>query len=176
MIRRPPRSTLSSSSAASDVYKRQISQIIEGTRCQSGEMTSGFRAGRRNGWGPLASGAYVAYQTVFDGPKGKELTAGKVLINERPEQKVILQPHEGIWQGLKVAHKPCYQTPHGYTLTPNHDVARERVGYEALVSQVELRAGGELVHSSARRLSDSCLLYTSPSPRDGLLSRMPSSA
>ena len=26
------------------------------------------------------------------------------------------------------------------------------------------------------RLSDICLLYTSPSPRDGLLSRMPSSA
>ena len=25
-------------------------------------------------------------------------------------------------------------------------------------------------------LKDSCLLYTSPSPRDGLLSRMPSSA
>ena len=27
-----------------------------------------------------------------------------------------------------------------------------------------------------RKLSQSCLLYTSPSPRDGLLSRMPSSA
>ena len=27
-----------------------------------------------------------------------------------------------------------------------------------------------------RRLRESCLLYTSPSPRDGLLSRMPSSA
>ena len=27
-----------------------------------------------------------------------------------------------------------------------------------------------------KRLIDSCLLYTSPSPRDGLLSRMPSSA
>ena len=26
------------------------------------------------------------------------------------------------------------------------------------------------------RLDDACLLYTSPSPRDGLLSRMPSSA
>ena len=26
------------------------------------------------------------------------------------------------------------------------------------------------------RLTNSCLLYTSPSPRDGLLSRMPSSA
>src|SRR5664279_3108616 len=29
MIRRPPRSTLSSSSAASDVYKRQISSIAD---------------------------------------------------------------------------------------------------------------------------------------------------
>ena len=28
----------------------------------------------------------------------------------------------------------------------------------------------------AASLSGSCLLYTSPSPRDGLLSRMPSSA
>ena len=28
----------------------------------------------------------------------------------------------------------------------------------------------------AKRLSWNCLLYTSPSPRDGLLSRMPSSA
>ena len=28
----------------------------------------------------------------------------------------------------------------------------------------------------AQRLEDLCLLYTSPSPRDGLLSRMPSSA
>ena len=28
----------------------------------------------------------------------------------------------------------------------------------------------------AARLADICLLYTSPSPRDGLLSRMPSSA
>ena len=31
-------------------------------------------------------------------------------------------------------------------------------------------------NSSLRALVDSCLLYTSPSPRDGLLSRMPSSA
>ena len=31
-------------------------------------------------------------------------------------------------------------------------------------------------HPSLRYLSSDCLLYTSPSPRDGLLSRMPSSA
>ena len=30
--------------------------------------------------------------------------------------------------------------------------------------------------SGLEELQDSCLLYTSPSPRDGLLSRMPSSA
>ena len=37
---------------------------------------------------------------------------------------------------------------------------------------VDLGAGGDL---AAGRIDD-CLLYTSPSPRDGLLSRMPSSA
>eukprot|EP00658_Telonema_sp_P-2_P012990 TRINITY_DN14937_c0_g1_i1.p1 TRINITY_DN14937_c0_g1~~TRINITY_DN14937_c0_g1_i1.p1 ORF type:complete len:151 (-),score=30.45 TRINITY_DN14937_c0_g1_i1:177-629(-) len=38
MIRRPPRSTLSSSSAASDVYKRQISSVMASSL---GDMTSG---------------------------------------------------------------------------------------------------------------------------------------
>ena len=32
------------------------------------------------------------------------------------------------------------------------------------------------VNTETRKLIKSCLLYTSPSPRDGLLSRMPSSA
>ena len=35
---------------------------------------------------------------------------------------------------------------------------------------------GDHYVSSAELLSNPCLLYTSPSPRDGLLSRMPSSA
>src|SRR5664280_3765752 len=34
MIRRPPRSTLSSSSAASDVYKRQILQLVLGDQAR----------------------------------------------------------------------------------------------------------------------------------------------
>src|SRR5664280_3893116 len=34
MIRRPPRSTLSSSSAASDVYKRQGPELVKGTDLQ----------------------------------------------------------------------------------------------------------------------------------------------
>ena len=47
--------------------------------------------------------------------------------------------------------------------------------------RVILAAGGTGGHvfpaiGLAEALSKSCLLYTSPSPRDGLLSRMPSSA
>ena len=40
--------------------------------------------------------------------------------------------------------------------------------------EVSAEAEKVLVHIS--RLHHICLLYTSPSPRDGLLSRMPSSA
>ena len=32
------------------------------------------------------------------------------------------------------------------------------------------------LHNRLKEVYDDCLLYTSPSPRDGLLSRMPSSA
>ena len=38
------------------------------------------------------------------------------------------------------------------------------------------KAGEVLVEIKATGICHTCLLYTSPSPRDGLLSRMPSSA
>ena len=44
---------------------------------------------------------------------------------------------------------------------------------KALLEHVQSEAS--FVTEAARHLMD-CLLYTSPSPRDGLLSRMPSSA
>ena len=46
------------------------------------------------------------------------------------------------------------------------------------VSVVDLGLPGVLpvLNTEAVRLAIICLLYTSPSPRDGLLSRMPSSA
>ena len=40
----------------------------------------------------------------------------------------------------------------------------------------ELQSRKATLVKDARALTDICLLYTSPSPRDGLLSRMPSSA
>ena len=52
----------------------------------------------------------------------------------------------------------------------------------ALANKETLVVAGDLVTKAAKEKGvniypvDSCLLYTSPSPRDGLLSRMPSSA
>ena len=47
---------------------------------------------------------------------------------------------------------------------------------ESLISVPIDGAGFQEVSDSSNALFNNCLLYTSPSPRDGLLSRMPSSA
>ena len=47
---------------------------------------------------------------------------------------------------------------------------------EDTVMSSKTRSLLDKVKESTMALSDICLLYTSPSPRDGLLSRMPSSA
>ena len=59
-----------------------------------------------------------------------------------------------------------------------------RDAYEVIVTDLRMKdsTGLELLAKSKELLPDAevilvtCLLYTSPSPRDGLLSRMPSSA
>ena len=45
-----------------------------------------------------------------------------------------------------------------------------------IVTASRNRTGKTIALKLASELMDACLLYTSPSPRDGLLSRMPSSA
>ena len=47
---------------------------------------------------------------------------------------------------------------------------------EAILQSLEDLKGSTLVVGGDGRYGNICLLYTSPSPRDGLLSRMPSSA
>ena len=50
--------------------------------------------------------------------------------------------------------------------------------FEQLIAEgyLEARTGDGTYVSTSLPLPKTCLLYTSPSPRDGLLSRMPSSA
>ena len=51
-----------------------------------------------------------------------------------------------------------------------------KLSEEDLQGDLDLRKPGSSRHTTQRRESDACLLYTSPSPRDATLSRMPSSA
>ena len=53
--------------------------------------------------------------------------------------------------------------------------ATERLGVNRAGAPV-LAAAAQGQHELEEDQSEICLLYTSPSPRDGLLSRMPSSA
>ena len=131
-----------------------MTQLLEGARNDNEDMSSGFRAGKRKGWGPLAPGAFVAYQTQVQGSEAKKLSVGRVLVNERNRQHVIVQPYEGHSSGARVVHRPYFQTPFGYTLVPGGAEAKESVHYEALQQQVELLTGGELTGGSSRRLSD----------------------
>src|SRR5665647_2398952 len=43
------------------------------------------------------------------------------------------------------------------------------------IQEVTIEYSGEILNHHVAPITISCLLYTSPSPRDGLLSRMPSS-
>ena len=60
----------------------------------------------------------------------------------------------------------------------DYRLSNVRAGYVYVISNEGAFGPGILKIGMTRRLEpmDSCLLYTSPSPRDGLLSRMPSSA
>src|SRR5664279_4100198 len=57
----------------------------------------------------------------------------------------------------------------------HHQESTERQ-YALREMALELGWSESLIRTLDRDLGKSCLLYTSPSPRDGLLSRMPSSA
>ena len=66
---------------------------------------------------------------------------------------MIVQPYSATWGGMKVIHRPCFQTPEGYAEEGARE-AMEVVRYEALVEPVDLLTGGELRHGIARRLCD----------------------
>ena len=84
----------------------------------------------------------------------------------------LLAPHPG-QPVLETPLPPCLiETTPGSTGGVLLDFGREIQGHVQLFTP--LTPGKEPVRARIRLLA--CLLYTSPSPRDGLLSRMPSSA
>ena len=97
----------------------------------------------------------MAYQTKSQGPEAKYLSIGRIIWNDVAGQRVTLNPFKGIWKQLRVCHYPLYLAEGGTLTTEAKDKKAEAtVLYAALVLEVELLSGGELVHGAARTLSD----------------------
>ena len=168
MIRRPPRSTQSRSSAASDVYKRQVlvrcfENPVLGPNLISQHFSDVLAALVQTCYAPRGSSqstrrrgdstehARTKQQCSPGDIKVKDSEAEPSL--ERETVFISLSEREWCTDALRKLLNKTYQP---------------LVVRELLILQKMASAG----HPTAR----GCLLYTSPSPRDATLSRMPSSA
>ena len=87
----------------------------------------------------MTGGAFVAHQSVGNGPKARELDVGLVIWNLQADERMLLHPYKGVWRQLRVCHYPLYRTGAGDPSTdPSPWQAEETVRYSALVLQVEL--------------------------------------
>ena len=89
-----------------------------------------------------------------------------------PGQGTVLPP---------VNHSPSLYTIGDATVTAGSTlvltaVATDPDAGDTLTYSLTTKPAGATINSASGAISWACLLYTSPSPRDGLLSRMPSSA
>ena len=165
MIRRPPRSTHCISSAASDVYKRQVCESfakeqlckLDGSD-QTACDVSTYPEGYVNWVGDLAAvAAGMITSNENDGcgvhdPMTCE-QSGDCLYGTN-NAKCVLKPS---WvrsllngEGAMIWIATAYENGHAWCGTAMNQASCDALG--------------------------NCLLYTSPSPRDATLSRMPSSA
>eukprot|EP00658_Telonema_sp_P-2_P053751 TRINITY_DN4240_c0_g1_i3.p1 TRINITY_DN4240_c0_g1~~TRINITY_DN4240_c0_g1_i3.p1 ORF type:complete len:140 (+),score=12.63 TRINITY_DN4240_c0_g1_i3:135-554(+) len=138
MIRRPPRSTLSSSSAASDVYKRQTLHKFGQSlvRCLFLHLLVASASGSTAG-----DDAEEEHNSILDerGDLGPEVGVGGCLTTTLSGDDV---EHDG-----------------------NNEV-HEHSGEEYDKEGTPSRAGLLLIGSTTGGRVGTCLLYTSPSPRD----------
>eukprot|EP00658_Telonema_sp_P-2_P004392 TRINITY_DN11644_c0_g1_i2.p1 TRINITY_DN11644_c0_g1~~TRINITY_DN11644_c0_g1_i2.p1 ORF type:complete len:147 (-),score=37.37 TRINITY_DN11644_c0_g1_i2:49-489(-) len=145
MIRRPPRSTLSSSSAASDVYKRQVSTQSTGTRRR--------RMGKQRYW-------FFANQaiTLVNNPGKRYFESDKIATAvfrvapsmKKPQIKEYLSSIYGM-DVVKV-NTANYEGKKYFYPKGNQMGWYKRPDWKKAVVQY--------------KKENTCLLYTSPSPRD----------
>ena len=159
MIRRPPRSTLSSSSAASDVYKRQEEgwETIM-VNCNPETVSTDYDTSDRLFFEP------VTFEDVMN-----------IIENVKPTGVIVQyggQTPLNLAQRLKDAGAPIIGT------SPESIAkAEDRKLFRDVVEKLNLlQPANDTVTSFAEAEIVACLLYTSPSPRDRQKSRMPSSA
>ena len=136
MIRRPPRSTPQDSSAASDVYKRQV------------------------------MGVPAHDQRDFEFAKKNNIDINQVIIKDKNEQTNELD--EAYVENGFLINSNQYN---GIANTiAKLKISEEGVNNGWAENKIQYRLRDWLISRQ------SCLLYTSPSPRDKTVSRMPSSA
>src|SRR5674536_88464 len=178
MIRRPPRSTLSSSSAASDVYKRQLPGVLRPTTAScrgvspplvlrrkafSTRAVEGVCQVRRRTLGRdhlLACKSHqqrLARRNQFAHP-GRQSTSPRV--PEQAEDDRHYLPH-------------CWQAPDSVTLRDPHDVAKNQKmsdptgrirptqTAEPTTDKADSRNTTKRCSMKATRWTAGCLLYTS---------------
>ena len=192
MIRRPPRSTLSSSSAASDVYKRQIifydlSRLARSVEEGLGELKRLLE----EGFNVYFAGMDFLNYDIDPVLKKKVimdfLWFAEVYVEDIKKRTAVAM--ERLRREGRVYHRPTvlhylalyFSNKNSFAELTREDIekAKEHLRRE-LRHLVELKVPWYKIHKLFLEryveMYRSCLLYTSPSPRDGLLSRMPSSA
>ena len=95
---------------------------------------------------------------------GKKVLVFKLMANSIPKARVI-EDQRGIFKAI--------------VDQDSHEILGATIYAEEsheLINTIALAMKGHLSYEMLRDMIYTCLLYTSPSPRDGLLSRMPSSA
>eukprot|EP00656_Telonema_subtile_P004024 TRINITY_DN1182_c0_g1_i7.p1 TRINITY_DN1182_c0_g1~~TRINITY_DN1182_c0_g1_i7.p1 ORF type:complete len:123 (-),score=11.70 TRINITY_DN1182_c0_g1_i7:86-454(-) len=104
MIRRPPRSTLSSSSAASDVYKRQVSTQSTGVAEKRSVMVYSVDYSWNSAYGPENRCAFAPAKTGLEDWISKANTRFRVL--EQPDKDSSMKPSSDLKFGT-ILKKPC---------------------------------------------------------------------
>ena len=163
MIRRPPRSTQSRSSAASDVYKRQTYLPLRFDKPTSRATASVY----------VQTDVAQTTQTAGRGKPIPEMLYGAAdAVDPELAQSGFTPPEESgpLPPPPRVSKAEEYQK-RGYKTGRRMQPAIRRPERPTLDPPIS-----ELQPEAPTQAPDSCLLYTSPSPRDRQKSRMPSSA
>src|SRR5680860_888017 len=145
MIRRPPRSTQSRSSAASDVYKRQLEASAEKQTDEVGELVQVRSSAKSTANKILAD----------DAEKLRELEAERNRLSARLRALAAKEARKGGGSSAGGDGGSALSRPVSGRVTSPYGM------------RVHPITGVYKLHDG----TDFCLLYTSPSPRDGLLSR-----
>ena len=170
MIRRPPRSTQGVSSAASDVYKRQVLYRARPVLACLGSrrrQIAFFRYYLHSSWA-VRPALFSGIKNITSAPSGQPLFSDIQnlhflfcpIVHTRPVASCDMILHRKHLANEAGAGK----APRLFTFVDNPG------------RWSQPHAAGAYLSASLSAKSPACLLYTSPSPRDRQRSRMPSSA